>query len=174
MNCDLPEPSPALTDQVATFARENPARVFPLEHERQRLIIKKAAPQDRGRVQAMLVGWVCWRLTGVRLKSDVLLLSGGQEQLEFEARRLLALQAAAVDVPAVHAVGDGWLALQDVGQNLQDVMRTLPLEQSLELLEQLIVDLAEFHRAGHWHGGSQIRNLTLLDDRRYRIDFEEN
>src|SRR5699024_9586732 len=43
-----------------------------------------------------------------------------------------------------------------------------------ELLEQLIVDLAEFHRAGHWHGGSQIRNLTLLDDRRYRIDFEEN
>ena len=42
-----------------------------------------------------------------------------------------------------------------------------------ELLRQAR-ELGEFHAAGHWHGGAQIKNVTLQDGQAYRIDFEEN
>ena len=41
-------------------------------------------------------------------------------------------------------------------------------------LPRLATELGEFHRAGHWHGGAQIKNITLQDGVSYRIDFEED
>lgn len=174
MNSKLPEPAPELTEKVALQAETIPARVFSIQHGQRRLVIKQSAPQGRGQLQAWLVGWLCRHLTGQRPARDVLLLPGGQTQLEFEARRLKTLRRAGERVPAVYAVGDGWLALEDVGQELERKVRRLPPAQAEALLIQLATELAEFHRAGHWHGGSQIRNLTVRDGRFYRIDFEED
>jgi len=174
MSKALPEPSQALATKVAERERATNARTFSLKYDHRRLIIKQAAPQGRGRLQAWLVGWLCKRLTGVRLSKDALLLPGGQRQLEFEAQRLQSLRKAGEAVPAVCAVGDGWLALEDVGQNLQHRLNTLSADQTLDLLQTLATDLADFHQAGHWHGGSQIRNLTMRNDQLFRIDFEED
>ena len=41
-------------------------------------------------------------------------------------------------------------------------------------LPRLAGELGEFHRAVHWHGGAQIKNVTQADGINYRIDFEEN
>jgi tRNA A-37 threonylcarbamoyl transferase component Bud32 len=52
----------------------------------------------------------------------------------------------------------------------------VPLTQParMALIERIAEDLSQFHGAGHWHGAGQLRNMTLLNGRLYRIDFEED
>jgi len=38
----------------------------------------------------------------------------------------------------------------------------------------LAQELGEFHRDGFWHGGAQIKNITQLEGKNFRIDFEED
>lgn len=70
--------------------------------------------------------------------------------------------------------GAGLLVLEHVGDDLPFRLRQADEAGRIALAQALARDLAEFHGRGMWHGGAQVRNVTLRDGRLWRIDFEEN
>jgi len=76
-------------------------------------------------------------------------------------------------VPQVLLQTDDCLVLSAVGTSLDRVVPALPDGERLALFERVADDLADWHKNGHWHGGAQLRNVTLLRGSLYRIDFEE-
>src|SRR5690606_35164898 len=68
----------------------------------------------------------------------------------------------------------GLLVLEHVGADLAGVLRHGDPGQREHWVRSLAIDLAQFHAAGHWHGGAQVRNITLRGGELWRIDFEEN
>lgn len=90
-----------------------------------------------------------------------------------EARRLRQLHSQGVRVPRVCLLTEDCLVLDFCGEDLtRRLQAALPDEREI-LLGRVFDELAAFHRAGHWHGGAQVRNLTLHDGQIHRIDFEE-
>ncbi|MGB6102956.1 MAG: RIO1 family regulatory kinase/ATPase [Pusillimonas sp.] len=90
-----------------------------------------------------------------------------------EATRLRSLRSQGVRVPEVILQTPDCLILEYCGKNLARVIKHAAQSEREALLVRVIDELAEFHRAGHWHGGAQLRNLTLHQGKIYRIDFEE-
>lgn len=96
-----------------------------------------------------------------------------QGDIHFEAGRLRALAHGGCAVPKVYLDEERFIVLEHVGRCLDEIVRGQPLARVGRYYEAAVDDLATFHRAGFWHGGAQLRNLTVRDGRLYRIDFEE-
>jgi len=152
---------------------ENNARVaiFTLDGERH---VAKAPGDGRGWAQALLLKAFCRLAFGCSVPLASLRLVNGQARLEHEATRLRHLAAAGESVPRVRVVEPGCMVLEYVGNTVEQSLQAVPHAQYADFLAPALEDLVRFHAAGHWHGGAQIKNLTLLDNRLYRIDFEED
>ncbi|WP_459618115.1 hypothetical protein [Bordetella sp. 2513F-2] len=120
------------------------------------------------RAAALAAG--CRLFLGEFPRPGVLLRNG----LDHEAGRLRHLLAAGCRVPEVWWQEPGLLVLEHVGESMPVRMRRADPQGLRELVQAVASDLAGFHRRGFWHGGAQIRNLTLRDGQVWRIDFEEN
>ncbi|MGO3742149.1 hypothetical protein [Kerstersia sp.] len=96
-----------------------------------------------------------------------------QGDIHFEAGRLRALAHGGCAVPKVYLDEERFIVLEHVGRSLDEIVRGRPLEQVGKHYDAAVDDLASFHRQGFWHGGAQLRNLTVRDGCLYRIDFEE-
>jgi len=120
--------------------------------------------------RAALLALFCRVFLGEFPAPRVLLRNG----LSDEARRLRELRRAGCRVPAVYWEEPEVLVLEFVGEDLPYIAKRADPAGRRALLEQASLDLAEFHRDGHVHGGAQLRNLTVRDDMLWRIDFEEN
>jgi hypothetical protein len=91
-----------------------------------------------------------------------------------EAARLRFYRSKGLPVPAVVASRRGLIALEDVGESLRDWLDARAEEPARQhLVERAATELIRFHGGDDWHGGAQLRNLTLHDARIWRIDFEE-
>lgn len=112
----------------------------------------------------------CKLFLGEFPRPGVLLRNG----LGYEAERLRELASAGCRVPDVWADAPGLLVLEHVGDDFAHLIRHATPEQRRAWVRALAVDLAQFHEAGHCHGGAQLRNVTLRDGQLWRIDFEEN
>lgn len=118
--------------------------------------------------QTLLLGLAARQLAGAPLRPPG--LAPGHD---YERRRLQALAAAGQRVPAVLAWDEQLMVLAHAGEDGFEVMRRLPRRERAELLQQLAAELGEFHAAGHWHGGAQIKNVLIQNGQSCRIDFEE-
>lgn len=109
--------------------------------------------------------------------------------LAFEARRLRALAAAGAAVPQLLMETPDYLLLEYCGMDLVSCLQAADSDQRQRWIRRALQLLAEFHRAGLWHGGAQLRNLTVAHEvlngsqdeppdesasRLVRIDFEES
>lgn len=112
----------------------------------------------------------CKLFLGEFPRPGVLLRNG----LAYEAERLRRLAEAGCRVPEIWASAPDLLVLEDVGEDFADLIRHAAPAQRARWVRDLAADLAGFHAQGHWHGGAQIRNVTLRDGLLWRIDFEEN
>jgi len=112
----------------------------------------------------------CKLFLGEFPRPSVLLRNG----LAYEAERLRRLSQAGCRVPQVWWEEPGLLVLEHVGEDLAGVVRHADAAQRVQWVRALAADLAAFHARGHWHGGAQVRNITLRDGDLWRIDFEEN
>lgn len=121
-------------------------------------------------VRAFLLGVGCKLFLGEFPRPGVLLKNG----LTHEAARLSTLLQAGCRVPEVWWQEQGLLVLEYVGEDLADLIRNEDSTSQLWLTRAAATDLAAFHARGMWHGGAQIRNVTLRDGELWRIDFEEN
>ena len=142
-----------------------------------RCVIKRRRPSLGGGLsyalrytRALFLGLGCKLFLGEFPRPGVVLRNG----LEHEAERLSALLQAGCRVPEVWWRERGLLVLEYVGEDLADLIRNEDSTTRLWLARAAAADLAAFHARGLWHGGAQIRNITLREGELWRIDFEEN
>lgn len=121
-------------------------------------------------VRALGLAVFCKLVLGEFPSPRVLLRNG----LPYETVRLRKLREQGWAVPQVYAAETELLVLEFVGQDLPASLRRAEPDEQVRMAHDAGVDLAAFHRAGHWHGGAQLRNMTVCDGRYWRIDFEEN
>lgn len=150
------------------------SRALVFEHEGRRYVVKKLAAKPRKLVQTLFMRWLVKRITGQPLPLRTLALSEAAGSMDFEANRLQALAAAGVRVPRVALVTPEFFVLDYCGTVVATLLEKWTPAVWRAELPRLATELGEFHRAGQWHGGAQIKNITQADGLNYRIDFEEN
>lgn len=120
--------------------------------------------------RALFLAMSCKVFLGEFPRPSVLLRNG----LAHEGQRLAQLLKAGCRVPEVWWQEQGLLVLEFVGHDLAYLIRKEDTTSRLWLTRAAAADLAAFHARGMWHGGAQIRNVTLNEGEIWRIDFEEN
>lgn len=150
------------------------SRALVFEHGGRRYVVKKLAEKPRKLMQTLFMRWLVKRVTGQPLPLRTLALSEAAGSMAFEANRLQALAAAGVRVPQVALLTPEFFVLDFCGTVVATLLERWPAETWRTELPRLAGELGEFHAAGQWHGGAQIKNITLHDGQSYRIDFEEN
>ncbi len=157
---------------IALAGTQHRTKVF--EHEGRRYVAKRLAERPRRLAQTLFTRWLVKRVTGQPLPLRTLALSQAAHSMDYEARRIRTLAAAGVRVPAIAFQCSGFFVLDYCGEVVSaQLEHWLPQQWRPQLLV-LARELAEFHRAGQWHGGAQIKNVALKDGTSTRIDFEEN
>lgn len=158
----------ALIEKIEPLQQQTPIRPVLLQHDGTPYIVKFAR-QEPGRT---------WRETCSALFSSLLfkvwinpnkLRLGG---IAFEAQRLRHLKKQGIAVPNVLILTPEYLVMSHTGESVQD--RLSRTNNSPALLHSIVDALVDLHTRKQWHGGAQIRNLTVQDQKIYRIDFEEN
>ncbi len=91
----------------------------------------------------------------------------------YEVLRLKAMQNASVLVPQIPLETADFFVLEAVGNTVANLLETWNKSIWLPEMQRLAQELGQFHAHNLWHGGAQIRNLTLHEAKTYRIDFEE-
>ncbi|WP_104155347.1 lipopolysaccharide kinase InaA family protein [Pokkaliibacter plantistimulans] len=103
---------------------------------------------------------------------------GGVAALKDEIRRLQALRAKGVAVPAVLASGDDWFAIEDAGIALHHILQgkqhKYSASEQQEILQQAAYALAKLHHNGRWHGRPALRDILWNGFNIVFIDFEED
>lgn len=152
----------------------SPHRTKVFEFEGRRYVAKRLAERPRKLLQTLAVRWLVKRVTGQPLPLRTLALSDAANSMDFEANRLKTLDAAGVRVPRIACQTPAFFVLPYCGEVVSAQLEHWQRNEWRPRLLALATELGEFHRAGHWHGGAQIKNITLQADRSTRIDFEEN
>lgn len=159
-----------LASYAGQLAAQRHGGVHIFEFNGCRYVVKCQRSKRGARLRACLSAALCGMLFGV-FPSPGRLRTGGIQQ---EAQRLRALRAHGCAVPEVYQLTADHLLFEYCGPTVEALLGELRGAQRNDLLLAAVDDLAEFHRRGHWHGGAQLRNLTMKQGRLYRIDFEEN
>jgi tRNA A-37 threonylcarbamoyl transferase component Bud32 len=152
----------------------NQKRVRVFTHADATYIAKRPAAKPRRLTQILFLRWAVKRITGTALPTTTLALSGATSGMDYEAGRLKRLAADGVRVPRVALLTPEFFVLEHCGAIVEAHLANWPPATWRHELPRLASELGEFHRAGHWHGGAQIKNITLRDGVSYRIDFEED
>jgi tRNA A-37 threonylcarbamoyl transferase component Bud32 len=172
------QPPPPADDQDLARAAEaalgaSRARTLVFEHAGERYVAKRDAQVARGAVPALLARWLARRVTGAALPMGAARLGAGASAAGFEARRLGELAAAGMRVPRVVHRGAGFIVMEHCGVTVASLLGGWDRETRWRELAAQAAELGVFHRAGQWHGGAQIKNLTRKEGQTWRIDFEE-
>lgn len=177
----MPNPPPrtvradaALIAAAAEALAASTERIVVIEHLGVRYVAKRVADRPRRLSQALFLRWLVKRVTGQALPMRTLLLSDAASSLAYEAGRLASLAQAGVHVPQVVYQAADYLLMEHCGETLAALLERWPLDTGCAEMTRLAAELGAFHRAGHWHGAAQIKNLTRRDGLTYRIDFEED
>ncbi len=173
MNATTAIDTPTLLDAARRALAASNGRIAQFSHAG-RLCIAKAPGTVRGRAQSLLLKAFCRIALGSNVPLETLRLASGAPRLAREAERLRALVAAGEAVPRVLALASDCLVLEHVGETLEQSLYPLSHAEIFSRLIAATDDLARFHAAGHWHGGSQVKNMTLRNGQLFRIDFEED
>ena len=167
----IPPPTDAALVAAARDAlAASDARTLVFTHQGERYVAKREGAAARGAAPALLARWFARRVTGVALPMRAV---GLETAAGFEARRLQALAAAGIRVPRLLFHGEGFLLMEHCGDTVARLLGGWDRETWRRELADQAVELGAFHRAGQWHGGAQIKNLTRKDGQTWRIDFEE-
>jgi hypothetical protein len=156
-------PNAPLIDAVAAALAASTDRVVILSHAGRRYVAKRVAPQPRSRLQAVAVRWLVKGITGQSLPMQTLRLADAATGVGFEARRLRALEQAGQRVPHLVHEGPDYLLLEHCGNTVANLLEDWTADTCRIEMENEARELGAFHRAGQWHGASQIKNLTRHD-----------
>lgn len=108
----------------------------------------------------------CWFLFGVAVRPNAFRTG----DINYEAQRLRDLQSH-IAVPQLLIEEPNYIVMTHCGEQVEPMLRCE--QRRNEFLPRIIDSLLELHKAKQWHGGAQVRNLTIQNDEIFRIDFEE-
>lgn len=132
------------------------------------IYIAKFSRRESGRLwRESMSTLACWVLFGVAVRPNAFRTG----DIAYEAQRLRDLQALQLPVPHLLMEGPNYIVMQFCGEPVEPKLRTE--DGRKEFFPRIIDSLLELHEKGQWHGGAQVRNLTIQNNRIYRIDFEE-
>ena len=143
--------------------------IFPLERAGKRYWFKRGRPTGSTAIHAL-----GYRLTGLPFLRPVKRKSA-TEAAAWEAAKLRRLGGKGLPVPAVVAEGEGFFVMGDRGEGLAGLLKRAGSGAPKRWLDGVADALAGLHRAGEYHGASQIRNFVLAETEAVGIiDFEES
>ncbi len=163
-------PPVGLQKAVLDALRQNPERIVHVRYHGRDYVVKRMGSKSRSVFKQIMVRWLC----GMCFPGHAGRGSLPPQDGHFEANRVRVLGKAGMRVARVALELDQAVVYTHCGINLRKHLAGCSGDEQHRLLHAAVRDLAEFHHAGHWHGGAQFRNLLLNDGQFYRIDFEEN
>ena len=154
------------------ITRRGEARVFPVDYQGRKIWVKRA---EKVRNEAWLrfsrALCVKFGLSMLQPGAD----PNGGKAVRFEAGRMRRLKKRGVPVPVVCASGADWLAMENAGRNLIDVLGEA--KTSRKEKEDLICKAAEllaaFHAQGIHHGRPALKDMAYDGERVVLLDFED-
>lgn len=149
-------------------------RTVVVHHEGSSYVAKRLAERPRRFIQTLFMRWLVKKITGQPLPMRTLALSEAAHSMEYEAQRLRTLAVAGVAVPHIVYRTPDYLLLEHRGTVVASLLEGWTAEVWHLELPRMASDLGTLHAKGLWHGGAQIKNVTLQDGQFTRIDFEEN
>ncbi|MBX9848056.1 MAG: hypothetical protein K2X64_02085 [Rhodocyclaceae bacterium] len=163
-----------ITAAEHALAAEPQQRTVRVRHAGKNYIAKRLAEKPRRLLQTLFVRWLVKRITGQPLPLRTLALSEAAHSMHYEATRLQSLAAAGASVPHLAHQTTDYLLLEDCGTVVATQLEGWTPAVWRDVLLRLANDLGQLHARGLWHGGAQIKNVTLQNGDFTRIDFEEN
>ncbi len=155
---------------IGRALQEHPDReVFTVKEGEKRYWLKKGRATGSTAIHSL-----GYRLTKLPFLRPVERKEASQSA-RFEAEKLRRLGAKGLPVPAVVWEEEGFFVMEDRGESLAPRLKRVERTEAEPWLQQVAGALARLHRAGEYHGASQIRNFTLSEDGAVSlIDFEES
>ena len=139
-----------------------------LEHNHTPYVVKFAREEKGRRLREWGSATACLIIYGTKVAPSALRTF----DIHFEAQRLRDLKQVGLSVPAVYLETPRYMVMEHCGASMEYLLKhDLNEESSFYAVTDNLITL---HSTGQWHGGAQMRNLTMKDGTIYRIDFEEN
>lgn len=168
MNTQSPPISRQQLEQcVQPFLQHPPDTPITIQIEGQ-LFVVKFNRREPGRLwRESMSALACWIAFGIAVKPHAFRAG----TIDYEAQRLQKLQTHHIAVPKLRLVHPHYIVMDHCGASIESILSDPSQRQTL--LPRIVESLLELHKAGQWHGGAQVRNLTLQNNHIFRIDFEE-
>ena len=158
----------ALEQRIQPLLQAQRQEPVVLHHDNTAYVVKFAR-REAGRLwREHLSSFILWLLFQQRV-SPYQLRAGS---IAHEAQRLRQLRAAGITVPALYLETPDYIVMEHCGESVEYRLRRTPYDR--DLLQAIVQSLIQLHKQQQWHGGAQVRNLTIKNQLLYRIDFEEN
>ncbi len=97
----------------------------------------------------------------------------GDNNVTIEVANLRKMASLGANVPKLLHAEENYFVMSDTGQMLNAVLRKHPEKREVCIVKT-IHELRRFHDLGLAHGGTQAKNITVLNDEIYFIDCEES
>ena len=156
-----------LEKKLYPLLQRPPTEPLHLQFDEQSYIVKFTRRESGRLWRESMSALSCWLLFGVAVKPNAFRAGN----INYEAQRLRDLQQQAIAVPRLLIEEPEYIVMEHCGEQLESMLRCE--EGRDEFLPRILDSLLELHEAKQWHGGAQIRNLTIQNDTIFRIDFEE-
>jgi tRNA A-37 threonylcarbamoyl transferase component Bud32 len=97
-----------------------------------------------------------------------------KDSIEYEASKLTRLRALNISVPRLITKEENYFVIEDCGSTVAHLFYHNQIKDQMQLCKKVIRQLATLHNINEFHGASQIKNFTYLNEKIYFIDFEES
>lgn len=159
--------APSWIDEA--IAQNAGREIFRWEADGKRYWIKHGRPTGSTKIHAL-----GYRVSGLPFLHPVE-AKDPRQSVRFEAQKLQRLHEAGLPVPSVCWTFPDFFIMEDRGESLADRLKTALSDEREILLGECIDALGALHRAGEYHGASQVRNFVLDKSANVSIiDFEES
>jgi tRNA A-37 threonylcarbamoyl transferase component Bud32 len=148
--------------------KSNP-RVFGYEVDGENVYVKKREKNKKH------IGHIFQELIYKITKNPMLIptvLSKNENEVLFESEKIMKLKNEGVNVPDILYSCEDYFVMSDTGESLKEHMKAHIAEKDY-YIERAIEELSKLHYRNYAHGGSQIRNFTIKNEKISLIDFEE-
>ena len=147
---------------------ENP-RVFKYQTDGENVYVKKREKNKKH------LGHVFQELIYKITKNPMLIptvLSKNENEVLFEAGKIIELNNNGINVPDILYSCEDFFVMSDTGESLKEHMKANIIKKDY-YIEKALEELSRLHYKNYAHGGSQIRNFTIKNEKISLIDFEE-
>ena len=139
--------------------------VFPVEYKKKKYWVKRGRPSGSNLLQHF-----AWKMLHFPLLTPAENQSV-EESIVYETEKIKRMHSLGIPVPSLILIEKKFFVMEDVGSPLYILLKKNP--HILPHIYTAIELLGALHRKKEYHGGAQLRNITMKDSGLFFIDFEE-